>query len=82
MAASVSLVAVLLMVDPSESQARGILLDGTTASGKPHLLLQSFSDTLLGPMLFELINLRAMGMMDSSTKRDQIRRGVLRSLQP
>jgi 4-hydroxyphenylpyruvate dioxygenase len=80
MAASVSLVAVLLMVDPSESQARGILLDGTTASGKPHLLLQSFSDTLLGPMLFELINPRAM--MDSSTKRDQIRRGVLRSPQP
>ncbi|HQZ07441.1 MAG TPA: 4-hydroxyphenylpyruvate dioxygenase, partial [Burkholderiaceae bacterium] len=38
-----------------ELQARGILLDGTTEGGKPRLLLQIFSKTLLGPVFFEFI---------------------------
>src|SRR3954452_19401016 len=38
-----------------ELQARGILLDGDTASGTPRLLLQIFSETLLGPVFFEFI---------------------------
>ena len=36
-------------------QARGILLDGSTEQGDPRLLLQIFSETLLGPVFFEFI---------------------------
>ena len=38
-----------------ELQTRGILLDGTTQGGKQRLLLQIFSQTLLGPVFFEFI---------------------------
>ena len=34
---------------------RGILLDGSTGGGTPCLLLQIFSNTLLGPVFFEFI---------------------------
>ena len=37
------------------AQARGILLDGTTADGTPRLLLQIFSTPMLGPVFFEFI---------------------------
>jgi 4-hydroxyphenylpyruvate dioxygenase len=68
-----------------ELQARGILLDGTTQGGSPRLLLQIFSQTLLGPVFFEFIqrhgddgfgegNFKALFQ---SIERDQIRRGVL-----
>jgi len=68
-----------------ELQARGILLDGDTTSGTPRLLLQIFSETLLGPVFFEFIqragddgfgngNFKALF---ESLERDQIRRGVL-----
>ena len=69
-----------------ELQARGILLDGdTSAGGQPRLLLQIFSETLLGPVFFEFIqregddgfgngNFKALF---ESLERDQIRRGVL-----
>ena len=69
----------------SELQARGILLDGDTSQGQPRLLLQIFSETLLGPVFFEFIqregddgfgngNFKALF---ESLERDQIRRGVL-----
>ena len=38
-----------------ELKARGILLDGTTEGGEPRLLLQIFSETVLGPVFFEFI---------------------------
>ncbi len=68
-----------------ELQARGILLDGDTSQGQPRLLLQIFSETLLGPVFFEFIqregddgfgngNFKALF---ESLERDQIRRGVL-----
>src|SRR5689334_10940449 len=68
-----------------ELQARGILLDGDTAGGQKRLLLQIFSETLLGPVFFEFIqragdegfgngNFKALF---ESLERDQIRRGVL-----
>jgi len=68
-----------------ELQARGILLDGSTAGGKKRLLLQIFSETLLGPVFFEFIqregddgfgegNFKALF---ESLERDQIRRGAL-----
>ena len=64
---------------------RGILLDGTTGEGQPRLLLQIFSETLLGPVFFEFIqrqedqgfgegNFKALF---ESIERDQLRRGVL-----
>ena len=68
-----------------ELQARGILMDGSTAHGEKRLLLQIFSQTQLGPVFFEFIqrqgddgfgegNFRALF---ESIERDQIRRGVL-----
>gem|GEM_PF-7482 len=39
----------------SELQSRGILLDGSTGDGEPRLLLQIFSEALVGPVFFEFI---------------------------
>ena len=68
-----------------ELQARGILLDGSTSEGKPRLLLQIFSETLLGPVFFEFIQRKAdegfgegnFKALFESLERDQIRRGAL-----
>jgi 4-hydroxyphenylpyruvate dioxygenase len=68
-------------------QARGILMDGSTQGGHKRLLLQIFSETLLGPVFFEFIqragdegfgegNFKALF---ESLERDQIRRGVLQA---
>ena len=69
----------------SELQARGILLDGNTSSGTPRLLLQIFSDTMLGPVFFEFIQRKGddgfgegnFKALFESLERDQIVRGVL-----
>ena len=69
-----------------ELQARGILLDGDTSSDKPRLLLQIFSETLLGPVFFEFIQRKGddgfgngnFKALFESLERDQIRRGVLK----
>jgi 4-hydroxyphenylpyruvate dioxygenase len=69
-----------------ELQARGILLDGSTQGGKPRLLLQIFSETLLGPVFFEFIQRKAdegfgegnFKALFESLERDQIRRGALK----
>ena len=69
--------------DVAELQKRGILLDG--AQGR--ILLQIFTQTLIGPIFFEIIerrgddgfgqgNFRALFV---SMERDQIRRGVLKA---
>ena len=68
-----------------ELQARGILLDGTTEGGKPRLLLQIFSKTLLGPVFFEFIQRKGdegfgegnFKALFESMERDQLRRGVI-----
>ena len=68
-----------------ELQTRGILLDGTTEGGKPRLLLQIFSQTLLGPVFFEFIQRKGddgfgegnFKALFESIERDQVRRGVL-----
>ncbi len=39
----------------AQLRKRGILLDGTTEGEQPRLLLQIFSETLLGPVFFEFI---------------------------
>ncbi|HPY42648.1 MAG TPA: 4-hydroxyphenylpyruvate dioxygenase, partial [Thiolinea sp.] len=67
---------------------RGILLDGTTADGQPRLLLQIFSQTLLGPVFFEFIQRKQdqgfgegnFKALFESLERDQIRRGTLQTV--
>ncbi|WP_321896898.1 4-hydroxyphenylpyruvate dioxygenase [Burkholderia cepacia] len=69
----------------SELQTRGVLIDGSTAGDKPRLLLQIFSDTLLGPVFFEFIQRKGddgfgegnFKALFESIERDQIRRGVV-----
>jgi 4-hydroxyphenylpyruvate dioxygenase len=70
----------------AELQARGILLDGSTRDGRPRLLLQIFSQTLLGPVFFEFIQRKQdegfgegnFKALFESLERDQIRRGTLK----
>ncbi|MBW2704570.1 MAG: 4-hydroxyphenylpyruvate dioxygenase, partial [Deltaproteobacteria bacterium] len=71
----------------AELQQRGILLDGTTDGEAPRLLLQIFSQKMIGPIFFEFIerkdddgfgegNFKALF---KSMERDQMRRGVIES---
>jgi 4-hydroxyphenylpyruvate dioxygenase len=72
-----------------ELQNRGILLDGTTEGGEPRLLLQIFSETLLGPMFFEFIQRKEdegfgegnFKALFESIERDQLARGVIDTAQ-
>ena len=69
----------------AELQARGILLDGSTTTGDPRLLLQIFSETQIGPVFFEFIQRKRdegfgegnFTALFESMERDQLRRGVL-----
>jgi 4-hydroxyphenylpyruvate dioxygenase len=69
----------------AELQTRGILLDGSTRGDHPRLLLQIFSQTLLGPVFFEFIQRKGddgfgegnFKALFQSIERDQVRRGVL-----
>jgi 4-hydroxyphenylpyruvate dioxygenase len=71
----------------AELAARGILLDGTTEGGKPRLLLQIFSGTMLGPVFFEFIQRKGddgfgegnFKALFESLERDQLRRGVIQA---
>ncbi|SLM65193.1 MULTISPECIES: 4-hydroxyphenylpyruvate dioxygenase [Dickeya] len=66
-------------------QSRGILIDGNTENGQKKLLLQIFSETLIGPLFFEFIerdgdegfgegNFKALF---ESMERDQLARGEI-----
>ena len=69
----------------AELQARGILLDGSTEDGDPRLLLQIFSQTMVGPVFFEFIQRKKdegfgegnFTALFKSMERDQMRRGAL-----
>ena len=69
----------------AQLKARGILLDGSTLGGEKKLLLQIFSETLLGPVFFEFIQRKRddgfgegnFKALFESLERDQIRRGAL-----
>jgi len=71
--------------DVAALQARGILVDGTTEGGRQRLLLQIFSQTLLGPVFFEFIQRKGddgfgegnFKALFESLERDQLRRGVI-----
>ncbi|MCB2107138.1 MAG: 4-hydroxyphenylpyruvate dioxygenase [Rhodobacteraceae bacterium] len=66
---------------------RGLLLDGSTDQGDPRLLLQIFSECLLGPVFFEFIQRKKdegfgegnFSALFKSMERDQVRRGVLKT---
>jgi len=70
-----------------ELRARGILLDGSTDGGKPRLLLQIFSQPVLGPVFFEFIQRKGdegfgegnFKALFQSIERDQVRRGVIQT---
>jgi 4-hydroxyphenylpyruvate dioxygenase len=75
----------------AELKTRGILLDGSTGDakdgGRPRLLLQIFSQTVLGPVFFEFIQRKGddgfgegnFKALFQSIERDQVRRGVLQT---
>jgi 4-hydroxyphenylpyruvate dioxygenase len=66
-------------------QSRGILLDGSSQDGSRRLLLQIFSEALMGPVFFEFIQRKGddgfgegnFKALFESIERDQVRRGVL-----
>lgn len=68
-----------------ELKKRGILLDGTNEGGSPRLLLQIFTETVIGPVFFEIIQRKGddgfgegnFQALFESIERDQIDRGVL-----
>jgi len=68
-----------------ELQPRGILIDGSTEDGDPRLLLQIFSDTMIGPVFFEFIQRKKdegfgegnFKALFESIERDQIARGIV-----
>ena len=69
----------------AELQKRGILLDGSTDGDKPRLLLQIFSQKMIGPIFFEFIQRKDddgfgegnFAALFKSMERDQMRRGVI-----
>ncbi len=71
--------------DVEALQSRGILLDGSTTEGDPRLLLQIFSETLVGPVFFEFIQRKReegfgegnFKALFESIERDQLKRGVV-----
>ena len=72
-----------------ELSARGILLDGASGAQGPRLLLQIFSETMLGPVFFEFIQRKGddgfgegnFKALFESMERDQLRRGVIEAPQ-
>ena len=77
--------------EPVEAlQSRGILLDGSTEDGDPRLLLQIFSQTMIGPVFFEFIQRKKdegfgegnFTALFQSIERDQIERGALTVEEP
>lgn len=73
--------------DTAQLQMRGILMDGTTGEGGRRLLLQIFSQTLLGPVFFEFIQRKGddgfgegnFKALFESIERDQLQRGVIKA---
>lgn len=69
----------------NELQARGILLDGSTDEDDPRLLLQIFSQTVIGPVFFEFIQRKRdegfgegnFTALFKSMERDQLQRAAL-----
>ncbi|MCG8555556.1 MAG: 4-hydroxyphenylpyruvate dioxygenase [Proteobacteria bacterium] len=73
-------------VDTERLRTHRVLVDGTTGEGQSRLLLQIFTETVIGPIFFELIERRGdegfgegnFQALFDSIELDQIRRGVLK----
>ena len=71
-----------------ELMRRGILVDGSTDDGEPRLLLQIFSETVIGPVFFEFIQRKQddgfgegnFKALFESIERDQVQRGVVQAV--
>ncbi len=71
--------------DEGQLKIRGLLMDGSTGEGGRRLLLQIFSDTVLGPVFFEFIQRKGddgfgegnFKALFESIERDQVKRGVI-----
>ena len=69
----------------AELRQRGILVDGTTEGGHARLLMQIFSQLMIGPVFFEFIQRKGdegfgegnITALFKSMEEDQLRRGVL-----
>ena len=69
---------------------RGILLDGTTEDGEKKLLLQIFTECMVGPLFIEIIQRKGdegfgegnFQALFEAMERDQIRRGELQTSDP
>ena len=67
--------------------AKSLLLDGSTEDGDPRLLLQIFSQTMIGPVFFEFIQRKKdegfgegnFTALFKSIEQDQLQRGVLKA---
>ena len=72
-------------VDLAALRSRGVLIDGSTQGSEPRLLLQIFTQNMVGPLFFELIERRGdegfgegnFKALFESIELDQVRRGVL-----
>jgi 4-hydroxyphenylpyruvate dioxygenase len=72
-------------IELEQMKQQGILIDGTTEDGSPRILLQIFSETLVGPIFFEFIERKGdegfgegnFQALFEAMERDQLRRGVL-----
>ncbi len=70
-----------------ELQPRGILVDGSTENDDPRLLLQIFSENMIGPVFFEFIQRKKddgfgegnFKALFESIERDQVARGIVGS---
>ena len=68
----------------ADLKARGVLLDGSVEDGTPRLLLQVFSETMIGPIFFEFIERKGdegfgegnFQALFESMEREQLNRGV------
>lgn len=68
-----------------ELQSRGILMDGSTHQDDPRILLQIFSEAMVGPVFFEFIQRKRdegfgegnFKALFESMERDQLRRGSI-----
>jgi 4-hydroxyphenylpyruvate dioxygenase len=69
----------------AELKKRGILVDGSTDGGTPRLLMQIFSQLMVGPVFFEFIQRKGdegfgegnITALFKSMEEDQLRRGAL-----
>ena len=77
-----------ILVDGFAMPGQAILVDGSTDGEEPRLLLQIFSETVIGPVFFEFIQRKQdegfgegnFKALFESIERDQVQRGVVQAV--